>query len=79
MPPLYDSPDQEALHLNAIKALAIETGQEFSVVRQVYEHELSGLKAGARITEYVIVLACRRTRVMLRKPIKPGRPQPVAA
>ena len=79
MPRPYDTPDQEALHLNAIKALAIETGQEFAVVRQVYEHELAGLKADAKITEYMLVLACRRTRAILRKPIKPGRPQPVTA
>ncbi len=79
MPQLYDSPDQEALHRNAIEGLALETGREFAVVRQVYEHELAGLKTSAKITEYMLVLACRRTRVILRKPIKPGRPQPVTA
>jgi hypothetical protein len=76
---LYDNPDQEALHLNAIRALAAETGHEFAVVRQVYEVELARLQAGAHITEYVLLLSCRRTREALRKPAKPVRSQAVTA
>lgn len=79
MPQLYDNPDQETLHLKAMKSLAIETGHEFAVVRQVYEAELARLQAGAHLTEYVLLLSYRRTRETLRKPAKPVRSQPVTA
>jgi hypothetical protein len=75
MPQLYDNPDQEALHLNAMKSLAIETGHEFAVVRQVYEVELARLQAGAHLKDYVLVLSCRRAREALRKPAKSVRSQ----
>ncbi len=79
MPQLYDNPDQEALHLKAMKSLAIETGHEFTVVRQVYEVELARLQAGAHLTEYVLLLSYRRTRETLRQPAKSVRSQPVSA
>lgn len=74
---LYDNPDQEALHLKAIKALATETGHEFALVREVYETELARLQAGAHLKEYVVLLSSRRTRETLRKPAKSIRSQPV--
>jgi len=70
MPQLYDSPDQEALHLKAIKSLAIETGHELALVRQVYEVELARLQAGAHVRDFVLLLSCRRARETLRKPAK---------
>ena len=79
MPKLYDNPDQEALHLKAMKSLAIETGHEFAVVRQVYEVELARLQARAHVREYVLLLSCRRARETLRKPAKPVPTQSVAA
>ena len=79
MPQLYSNPDHEALRLNAMKVLAIETGNGFSVVRQVYEVELARLQAGAHITEYVLVLSRRRAREALRAPATPVRSQLVAA
>ena len=79
MPQLYDNPDQEALHLKAMKSLAIETGREFAVVRQVYEMELARLQAGAHLTEYILLLSWRRARENLRKQEKSGRSQPVTA
>ena len=79
MPQLYDNPDQEALHLKAMKSLAIETGHEFAVVRQVYEVELARLQAGAHLKEYVLLLSFRRARETLRKPAKSVRSQPVTA
>jgi hypothetical protein len=60
MPRLHDHPDQEALHLNAMKALAIETGHEFAMAKQVYEFELARLQAEAHITEYLWERACSR-------------------
>jgi Protein of unknown function (DUF3562) len=67
---LYDSPDQEALHLKAIKSLAIETGHELALVRQVYEVELARLQAGAHVRDFVLLLSSRRARETLRKPAK---------
>ena len=79
MPQLYDNPNQEALHLKAMKSLAIETGHEFAVVRQVYEVELARLQAGAHLREYVLLLSCRRARETLRKSAKSVPSQPVTA
>jgi hypothetical protein len=79
MPQLYDSPELEQLHLKAIKSLAVETGHDFAVVRQVYEAELDRLQAGAHIREYLLLLSSRRARETLRKPAKMVRSQPVAA
>ncbi len=76
---LYDNPDQEALHLKAMKALVNETGYEFALVREVYEAELTQLQAGAHLAEYVLLLSYRRTREALRKPAKSVRSQPVSA
>jgi Protein of unknown function (DUF3562) len=70
MPQLYDNPDQEALHLKAMKSLAIETGHELAVVRRVYEVELARLQAGAHVRDFVLLLSCRRARETLRKPAK---------
>ena len=79
MPQLYDNPDQEALHLNAMKSLAIETGHELALVKQVYELELARLQAGAHLTEYLVLLSCRRARESLGKRAKPLQSQAVSA
>jgi hypothetical protein len=79
MPKLYDNPDQEALHLKAIKALAIETGREFALVKQIYETELAQLQTGARIREYVVLLSSRRTRETLRQSSHQAQSQFIAA
>jgi len=79
MTKLYDNPDQEALHLKAMKSLAIETGHELALVRQVYEVELARLQAGAHVREYVLLLSSRRARESLRKPEKSIPSQPVTA
>jgi hypothetical protein len=78
VPQFNDNPNQEALHLKAIESLAIETGHPFVVVREVYEVEFSRLQAGARLTEYVVLLSSRRARESLRKRAKPVRAQPAA-
>jgi Protein of unknown function (DUF3562) len=70
MPQLYDSPDQEALHLKAMKSIAIETGHEFALVRQVYEVELARLQTGAQVRDFVLLLSYRRARETLRRPAK---------
>ena len=79
MPKRYDHPDQEALHLKAIKSLAIETGHELALVRNVYEAELTRLQAGAHLTEYLVLLSCRRARESLGKRAKSLQSQAVSA
>ena len=79
MTKLYDNPDQEELHLKAMKSHAIETGHELAIVRQVYEVELARLQAGAHVREYVLLLSSRRARESLRKPAKSFPAQPVTA
>ena len=76
---IYDNSEQEALHLNAMKALAAETGRDFALVRQVYEVELARLQSGARLSEYVLLLSSRRTRETLSKPAQLQRPEALAA
>jgi hypothetical protein len=79
MPQLYDNPDQEFLHRKAIQSLAIETGYPVAVVREVYEAEFSRLQAGARLSEYVVLLSSRRARETLRKRAKSVRAQSATA
>ncbi|MCX7140694.1 MAG: DUF3562 domain-containing protein [Proteobacteria bacterium] len=79
MPKLYDNPDLEALHLKAMQALAIETGHEITLVKQVYEVELARLQTGAHLKEYVVLLSSRRARESLSKPVHSKRLQAVTA
>ncbi len=67
MPQLYDNPDQEALHLKAMKSIAAETGNEFARVKQIYEFELAKLQSGAHVREFVLLLSARRARETLRQ------------
>ena len=76
---LYANPELEALHLKAMQSLAVETGHELALVRQVYEAELTRLQATAQVREFVVLLSSRRTREALRKPATPVRSQPVTA
>ena len=75
MPQLYDSPEQEALHLKAMKSIAVETGHEIALVRQVYEVELARLQSGAQVKDFVLLLSYRRARETLRRPAKPAPSQ----
>jgi hypothetical protein len=59
---LYNDDDQEAVSLSAIEALAKETSRPFDEVKEVYEEVFAGLRDGARVTDYLILFASRRTR-----------------
>ncbi len=48
-----------------IEAIAGETQRSFEEVKGVYETEYARLKAGARITDYLVLIASRRTRAAL--------------
>jgi hypothetical protein len=54
-----------SLH-EAIQSLAAETRSPAEVVRRVYESEFARLKDGARVNDFLVLLAMRRTRVTLR-------------
>jgi hypothetical protein len=59
---LYSDNDEEEVSRNAIEALARETSQPIDEVKQIYEGEFARLRADARITDYLILFASRRTR-----------------
>lgn len=59
---LYSEIDHEETSRNAIEALARETARPIDEVKEVYESELARLSADARITDYLILFASRRTR-----------------
>ena len=62
---LYSDNDQEEVSRNAIEALARETARPISEVKEIYEGEFARLRADARITDYLILFASRRTRDVL--------------
>jgi hypothetical protein len=59
---LYSDDDQEAISLSAIETLAEETSRPFDEVKAIFEGEFARLRDGARITDYLILFASRRTR-----------------
>jgi hypothetical protein len=64
---LYNDSDEQAHSLGAIQALAQETNRPFGEVKEVYEDELARLKSDARITDYLVLFASRRTRDRLSR------------
>jgi hypothetical protein len=62
---LYEDSNEEALHRQAISALADETRQPVTVVTEVYEREYAELKASARVKDYLPLFAARRARKTL--------------
>jgi hypothetical protein len=55
----------DAINQDAITSIAQEMHYPVPVVRRVYETEFARLKADARITDYLVLFAARRTRDML--------------
>ena len=53
-------------HLDAIKSLAKEANQPVEDVQAIYATELARLEAGARISDYLVVLTSKRVRQILR-------------
>jgi hypothetical protein len=52
----------DAINQDTITSIAQETHYPLPVVRRVYETEFARLKAEARITDYLVLFAARRTR-----------------
>ncbi len=64
---------EKAKHLQAIRRLAGEVGRDLALVKRTYEHELQRLQAGARVRDYLPLLASRHTMEILGKaPEKSG-------
>jgi Protein of unknown function (DUF3562) len=61
----HEAADDANLQLNAIEEIALESGRPVSEVKCIYEAELARLKADARIRDYLLLFASRRTREAL--------------
>jgi hypothetical protein len=59
------SSDKQEPNEAAIGELAHETGQPIAYVRKVYEEQFARLAANARIQNYLVLLAMKRTRERL--------------
>lgn len=59
--------DEEVANIDAIASLVEETRQPLPMVKQVYDAEFARLKAGARITDYLVLFASRRARDALAR------------
>jgi hypothetical protein len=57
--------EDSKLQQHAIEGLAHESGQPISVVAEVYQAELARLKEGARLQDFLVLFAARRTREAL--------------
>lgn len=62
MPAIRGSYDEETANVEVIASLAEETHQPMPIVKEVYEAEFARLKSSARLTDYLVLFACRRTR-----------------
>lgn len=59
---LYADDDEEAVSRNAIETLARETSRPIDEVKNIYEGEFARLSDGARVHDYLVLFASRRTR-----------------
>jgi hypothetical protein len=57
--------NEDAINEDTITSIAQETHYPLPVVKQVYDAEFARLKADARITDYLVLFAARRTRDVL--------------
>jgi len=79
MKPLYQSAEEEARHLHAIRAIAAETGNGFEAIREIYEEELTLLAQDARMRDFLLVLTLRHTRQLLRRRVLKRQPESATA
>ena len=60
-------PRESSTHERAIEALARASHLPIDQVAQLYEHELTVLKVGARVTSFLTILTTRKVREILRQ------------
>lgn len=65
---MFDLTDrnEDEINRDAISSIAQEMHCPLPEVTQIYESEFARLKASARITDYLVLFAARRTRDALR-------------
>ena len=63
----HNAPDDETTSTTVIQMIASETDRPFEEVKRVYNGEFMRLKSGARITDYLVLFATRRTRDVLTR------------
>jgi hypothetical protein len=61
------STNEETLHAETISALAEETGQPFPVVKEIFDQEYVRRKEMARLADYLVLFATRRTKDALKR------------
>jgi hypothetical protein len=54
--------DDDAINEDIITSIAEETHFPLPVVKRVYDAEFARLRADARVTDYLVLFAARRTR-----------------
>ena len=59
--------DKESIHRDAIEELARVTHRPAPVVARVFEDQFARLKAKARVKDYLVLFASRRTRELLSR------------
>lgn len=59
--------NEESANQDAITNIAQEMHTPLPIVKRVYEAEFARLKASARITDYLVLFAARRTRAALAR------------
>ncbi len=64
---LYENEIEEKLHLNAIRAIAKETGIPEEKVGLIYEAALEKMKEHARVKDFLPILVKREVMGMLLK------------
>lgn len=60
-----DATSLESAKMLAIESIANEMQRSIDEVRGVYDHEFALLQSGARIADYLVLIASRRTRAAL--------------
>lgn len=62
-----DHADDETTSIAISEMIATETHRPFDEVKHVFDGEFARLKAGARVTDYLVLFATRRTRDSLAR------------
>ena len=63
----HDAVGSETTNTLIIEAIATETHRPIEEVKRVYDDQFARLKSGARITDYLVLFAARRTRAALAR------------
>lgn len=64
---LYKNDSERAEHCRAIHRLAEELCMPEERIRCMYEEILSGIRAGAKIKDFLVVLVCHKVKDLTEK------------